>query len=86
MAGEIYYWSKTEGSMNWGIILQPGSTVYIEYIVTIRGDGMPKDDFMNSKGSSVSFVSKRLYQKNAPLVQTTPATPTPFDDETIPRY
>lgn len=86
MAGEIYYWSKTEGSMNWGIILQPGSTVYIEYIVTIRGDGMPKDDFMSGKGSSVSFVSKRLYQKNAPLVQTTPATPTPFDDKTIPRY
>jgi hypothetical protein len=85
-ASTVHYWSKTEGSMKWGIILNPGSTVYIEYIVTRSVEGMPKDDFMNSKGSSVSFVSKHLYQKNAPLVQTTPATPTPFDDETIPRY
>lgn len=85
-ASTVHFWSKTEGSMKWGVILNPGSTVYIEYIVTRSGDGMPKDDFMSGKGSSVSFVSKRLYQKNAPLVQTTPATPTPFDDETIPRY
>lgn len=83
-ASTVYYWSKTEGSMKWGIILNSGSTVYIEYIVTKENNN--KDDFMNSKGSSVSFVSKHLYQKNAPLVQTTPATPTPFDDETIPRY
>jgi hypothetical protein len=85
-ASTVHYWSKTEGSMKWGIILNPGSTVYIEYIVTRSVEGMPKDDFMSGKGSSVSFVSKHLYQKNAPLVQTTPATPTPFDDETIPRY
>lgn len=83
-ASTVYYWSKTEGSTDWRIILQPGSTVYIEYIVTRENNN--KDDFMNGKGSSVSFVSKHLYQKNAPLVQTTPATPTPFDDETIPRY
>lgn len=86
MHGEVYYWYKTEGSMKWGIILNPGSTVYIEYIVTRSDAFFPKDLFINSKGSSVSFVSKHLYQKNAPLVQTTPATPTPFDDETIPRY
>lgn len=86
-AGSVYFWTKTEGSMKWGIILNPGSTVYIEYIATESPDSYRfKDDFMNSKGSSVSFVSKHLCQKNAPLVQTTPATPTPFDDETIPRY
>ena len=83
-ASTVYYWSKTEGSMNWGIILQSGSTVYIEYIVTRQNNN--NDDFMNTKGSSVSFVSKHLYQKNAPLVKTYPTTPTPFDDETIPRY
>lgn len=83
-ASTVYYWSKTEGSMNWGIILQSGSTVYIEYIVTRPNNN--NDDFMNTKGSSVSFVSKHLYQKNAPLVKTYPTTPTPFDDETIPRY
>lgn len=83
-ASTVYYWSKTEGSAKWGVILNSGSEVYIEYIVTKENNN--KDDFMSGKGSSVSFVSKHLYQKNAPLVQTTPATPTPFDDETIPRY
>lgn len=83
-ASTVYYWSKTEGSAKWGVILNSGSEVYIEYIVTRENNN--KDDFMSGKGSSVSFVSKHLYQKNAPLVQTTPATPTPFDDETIPRY
>lgn len=78
----VYYWSKKEGSMAWRIILNPGSTVYIEYIVT-------RDIYKNNSMSNadlVSFVSKRFYQKNAPLVQTTPATPTPFDNKTIPRY
>lgn len=82
-ASRVYYWSKHEGSTGWGIILNPGSTVYIEYIVTTGSNY--KADSMSS-GNSVSFVSKHLYQKNAPLVQSTPATPTPFDDETIPRY
>lgn len=82
----VNYWSKTEGSTKWGVILNPGSTVYIEYIVTRQVKGMIEDNFMSGRGNSVSFVSKHLYQKNAPLVQTTPATPTPFDDETIPRY
>lgn len=81
-ASTVYYWSKQEGSTGWRIILQPGSTVYIEYIVTRQIN----NNSMGNAGGSVSFVSKRLYQNNAPLVQTTPATPTPFDDETIPRY
>lgn len=83
-ASTVYYWSKKEGSMYWRIILQPGSTVYIEYIVTRQNNN--NDDLMSGKGSSVSFVSKHLYQKNAPLVHTTPTTPTIFDDVTIPRY
>lgn len=77
----VYYWSKQEGSTSWGIILNPGSTVYIEYIVTKNNK-----QSVGYAGGSVSFVSKRLYQKNAPLVQTTPATPTIFDDTRIPRY
>lgn len=83
-ASTVYYWSKKEGSTGWRLILNPGSTVYIEYIVTRPHNS--SDNYMDGEGRSVSFVSKRLYQKNAPLVQTTPATPTPFDDETIPRY
>lgn len=83
-ASTVYYWSKQEGSTGWRIILNPGSTVYIEYIVTRQNDN--KDYVVGGAGGSVSFVSKHLYQKNAPLVQTTPASPTPFDDATIPRY
>lgn len=79
----VHYWSKKEGSTVWGIILNPGSTVYIEYIVTIKDSNKSG---VGGKGNSVSFVSKRLYEKNAPLVQTTPATPTIFDNEAIPRY
>lgn len=77
----VYYWDKIEGSRTWGIILNPGSTVYIEYIVTSNSN-----NYDDMKGGKVSFVSKRLYQKNVTLVQTTPATPSIFDDETIPRY